>query len=96
MQASGSKEHDPTSKLPQHPDNVNEHTKQYVESVVSFLKQQNGQYSMSRLGVEVKRPEGALKFGKILQKYESWFRRSGQKGSFLQGIAMPLPCYQLS
>jgi hypothetical protein len=84
VQATGAEEQQSTSQLPPHPDDVAEPTKQYVESIVKFLRQQNGRFNMSRLGIELKRPVGALKIGRILKTYESWFRRSGMKGVVLR------------
>lgn len=67
--------------LPAHPDGVNEATKQYAESLVAYLRQKGGQYGMSKIGMELKRPDEAIKIGKVMAKYPTWFRRSGDKGA---------------
>ena len=48
---------------------------------MTYLREHGGEFKMSQLGIEVKRPEGAHKMGKILKTYDSWFRRSGDKGA---------------
>ena len=66
--------------LPPHVDGVSAAAQQYVEKLVGFLRQKGGQYKMSKIGVELPRPENAPKLGKVLKTYSHWFRRSGQKG----------------
>lgn len=67
--------------VPEHPAGQSDATKQYVELVVAHLRAKGGKHSMSKIGIDVKRPEGANKIGKVLKGYPDWFRRSGDKGA---------------
>jgi hypothetical protein len=68
------------TSLPAHPEGQTPATKQYAEQLVKFLAEKSGAYNMSKIGLELKRPDGAQKIGKIMKAYPTWFRRSGDKG----------------
>ena len=76
--------------VPAHPDGVNESTKKYAEQLVAFLRGKSGQYSMSKIGAELQRPDKALKIGRVMKTYPTWFRRSGEKGTPCRGSPLCL------
>lgn len=86
--ATGSKEAQAKAKkgaasggsLPEHPAESQAATRAYVEELVAFLKLHDGKYQMSKVGIELKKPDGVPKIGRIMKQYPTWFRRSGDKG----------------
>jgi hypothetical protein len=79
-----------SGKLPDHPSAANEATRLYAQQLADFLRGEGNQYPMSKLGVLLKRPEGALKIGKLMKIYTAWFRRSGDKGDLLLSSVLVL------
>lgn len=66
--------------FPAHPDGADAATQSYVETLAKYLKQNDGRMKLSVLGIKCKRPSH-IKFGKILEMYQKWFKRSGAKGA---------------
>jgi hypothetical protein len=73
----------PAASEGSHPAGVKPETKAYAEKVRSYLLSKGGRISIGHLGTDVKKPDGAEKLGKMLNKYDTWFERTKRDGACL-------------